>query len=978
MSNFASIASWKKLLLGTGLAVAINVALSIAHPPAAQAYYTTAQIQSWLQHGVTTAYNADSYCRSNFQNNINRGLSLREAINQGGSYIDDSWLSLRGRPNVTNPVDIEAGATSLPLQINTYSFICAPLVHPTFSGSGWSIANQILNDSSRWVAPNDARDRAPNNVGYSGMLPARTGSSMSVMSATVISGGGSITSVNPTTSAVYRDDWSRYWFGNNINLDYTSSPILSSKTITVQIRYKSIARYGSGTYQCINSSSQIVNVGSFWDYGVCETYTRNMTLSLNVPNGWNVNGQSYAYKDGITYKNYNNSQPDSYGATAHASEQPTVLSGELARFTSTLRNNRLGQRPRINANIHLSVENAFFPSYQAVQNCVNGDWNSCGTDNFTAVARGTAAGGGSSIAGQCPGVKYNSSAGITIAPDGLVTYDQSDNCTGMRVPSNGSRIGWYVCQRVSWFWRSTVDSTWGHATPACFMVKSTFDLVPQIGESFSTATGTVAPGTDIDAPSVIINGGGIVSGIDTNWGTYDFTIPRSIMSTFTEAQISSLFSAVFNKTSSGGVRYAEVDYNGAVATVCDWMRTQPELADKTQNCIPIAAQIVRIANPGSLVVNSDKLSTASAQVGDLVCRTLSIQHFNWDTRKSDNNARRIAYPRCYRIAKTPSVQIWGNDVRVGSNSGTVVGLPATEYTKSSILTAVNTITNATTDISYGSWGEYAMATPLQGVIQSSSAGGLSGYGSGKAPVSTQSAADRNRLSFANSGPGLGGSVYGRWGRISSQPNLGAQFTSNVQAHAGNFALGGLVSGTYQTSAAVTKISGEVGAGRSIIVKSSGTVIIDGDIRYANSSYSKPSDITQLVIIAQNVIIRDNVSHVDAWLVATANTSNTSGGVISTCETSDSPVLTDHYTDGLNASICNGALRINGPVLARELQLRRTFGAEPLPGDPTGSGYSRSAETISARADAYIWAANYLATANGNIATDYTVELPPRY
>lgn len=156
------------------------------------------------------------------------------------------------------------------------------------------------------------------------------------------------------------------------------------------------------------------------------------------------------------------------------------------------------------------------------------------------------------------------------------------------------------------------------------------------------------------------------------------------------------------------------------------------------------------------------------------------------------------------------------------------------------------------------------------------------------------------------------------------------------------------------------------------------MIIDGDIKYADHAQSNPSEIAQLVIVAKNIIIKDNVSRVDAWLVATPDSGNTRDGIVSTCETRDTPVLTDKYTNDLNANTCNNELHINGPVLARELQLRRTFGAEPAAGDTTGIGYGRSAETINMRAEAYIWAANYIANTTGNIATDYTIELPPRY
>ena len=701
--------------------------------------------------------------------------------------------------------------------------------------------------------------------------------------------------------------------------------------------------------------------------GSCYPQGLRVWIKRKKPLGYDIDGQSYAVSGSTTYKNYNNSQPDGLnGAVNHGSGEPTVKPGELARFSSTLKNIPLAGYDRKNADMWVEVQNSYFPTYQDVAHYAAASWNSFGHDTTTVISRNRPLANT-----QCMDSGHREARGIILAPDSTHQFSHTDDCTAARVPSDGSKIGWYVCQKTWWYYANSINIAWTNTTPACFVVKSTFNLIPKIGDG-STSIGSIGQGEEVDAPSIIQNEGGILRNTPVDWSTYDFKVPKeAVQAAGGENAFSTLIATVFNKVSGGSLHYAEVNY-GTIAHACDWMQHHPTLHDYATACTTLANAVVSELQNGSNQVNNAKLGTSGAQVGDLICRIMTIRHYNWETHDSSDTNHRISYPKCYRIAKKPSVQVWGNDIRVGSNSSVVTGLPVEQYKKSSIITTVGTVISGATDLSYGGWGEYGMVTPIQGTIQSASGGGLSGYGTGHAAPSGVSASDRNKLSFANV------REYGKWGAIQAQPNIGNQFTSNVHTHSGNVALSNFATGTYTVTSPTTKISGEVGAGRSVIIKSKGTVVIDGDVTYAQSSHHKPSDITQLVIVAKNIIIKDTVSRVDAWLIATPNPANTQGGIVSTCETEDKPNLTDGYTNGLSASVCNKELHINGPILARELQLRRTFGAEPTPGDTTGTGYGRAAETINMRADAYLWAANYISNTTGNIATDHTIELPPRY
>jgi len=109
-----------------------------------------------------------------------------------------------------------------------------------------------------------------------------------------------------------------------------------------------------------------------------------------------------------------------------------------------------------------------------------------------------------------------------------------------------------------------------------------------------------------------------------------------------------------------------------------------------------------------------------------------------------------------------------------------------------------------------------------------------------------------------------------------------------------------------------------------------------------------------------------VSRVDAWLVASGTGQH---GRLNTCRISSADETT--LGAGLNATVCNTKLTVNGPVVANHLLLRRTAGAGP------GNAAGDPAEVFNLRPDAYMWA-SYRASLSGQLKTVNTIELPPRY
>ena len=311
-------------------------------------------------------------------------------------------------------------------------------------------------------------------------------------------------------------------------------------------------------------------------------------------------------------------------------------------------------------------------------------------------------------------------------------------------------------------------------------------------------------------------------------------------------------------------------------------------------------------------------------VGTRVCYELSVAPYSNTT--GNNSATAEA---CIIIGKKPKVQIWGGDLFSGGKIQT-----STSFIRSN---------------TFGSWIEYGVFAVDK----------ISGFGSGSAYANnmTGNFCDASKLSFANvlkNSPSCSGTdSVGNYTRSSSLPDVAASFPSSAGTHMLNGS-----NGAYNPSAGGPITGGAMGIGQWAVINATGkgTVQITGNINYTAANISSVSDIPQVVIIADNIEISGNVTNIDAWLIA-------KNGYINTC----SDVAFDA---NLSSEICNNPLRINGPVIAKNLYLRRTAGSRPgATGEP--------AEIFNLRADAYLWAATH-AKNNNVIQTVYSAEMPPRF
>jgi hypothetical protein len=334
-------------------------------------------------------------------------------------------------------------------------------------------------------------------------------------------------------------------------------------------------------------------------------------------------------------------------------------------------------------------------------------------------------------------------------------------------------------------------------------------------------------------------------------------------------------------------------------------------------------------------------SVSGIEVGDLpvgtrICFALSVQ-----PRSSSSGQWAHSEPVCTVVGKKPKVQIWGNDLGVRGEIETS--------------TTIKNV-NGTTSI-FGSWVEYGVFA----------VGDVDGFGSGTG-LNNQTVLEQpawSKFTFANV-DNNGNPAFGNYtGESNFRPlaNIAGYFRSlpnaspignSVDVDNVTFATGEPAQVRTTNAANLTITGGELPKGRSAVIVASGTVTITGNITYTDEVLNRVNDIPQVVIIARDILIQDNVSRIDAWLVAD-NTINTCANV----------------TGRLTSEKCNTLLEVNGPVVTNRLLLNRTAGSG------AGDESDDPAERFNLRPDAFLWG-RLQASGSSKAQTVYTVELPPRF
>jgi hypothetical protein len=333
--------------------------------------------------------------------------------------------------------------------------------------------------------------------------------------------------------------------------------------------------------------------------------------------------------------------------------------------------------------------------------------------------------------------------------------------------------------------------------------------------------------------------------------------------------------------------------------------------------------------------------------GTKICYAFSVDNFASDSTQWAHSKIDFIH-NCIIVMKKPKVQVHGGDLSVGKQFGSVSSL------KSSFIQTSQSVKKiGSNNVKFGSWVEYGIFAPGTVVGMSS--------GSAFAGIDFSSASDKcsySKLTFTNAGSGTcnGGTSLGAFNPKTPLPDIESSFRTTLATPSIDSGSLDARSGLYRADSNITIGASNISKGRWIVINAPDrTVTINGDIRYTGDTLRKTSDIPQVVIIARDINITQDVTNIDAWLIAK--------GDLNTCSSVGK-------TSNLTINVCNKLLTINGPAVANKLYLRRTAGSG------TGNSSGDPAEIINLRPDAYLWAYHQALT-RGQVHTVYSQELPPR-
>lgn len=373
----------------------------------------------------------------------------------------------------------------------------------------------------------------------------------------------------------------------------------------------------------------------------------------------------------------------------------------------------------------------------------------------------------------------------------------------------------------------------------------------------------------------------------------------------------------------------------------------------------------RMFSSGATSLDNDAVVATNVQLGDdwsvgtKACYMLMLK----EPTQSQPPVNRYSRAVCLIVGNRPLVQVHGGDLKVGRHFLSDTNLDASPAVNScdlSSLASVKTsLVRKASGKTYGSWAEYAVFAPGRVEGLASQAGLEGGYEAGFSDAQTF----WNRLTLANTDNQFGCFTPSLTG-MGTIPNMRDALVTGKRAvrnlTTGTFDLNGtdIVSGLYVKETGNLNIeSSTLQKNKSVIIYVlDGSITISGNLLYSNGPYSDINEIPQLILMAKRIIIREAVTQVSAWLI--------------TDEKSDGTVLTCDKSPPLTINDCDNQLTIDGPIMARYIDLRRTASGE-------GGSAGDPAEILNLPADAYLW----LQVAGSNSAraqTSFTTELPPYY
>ena len=480
-----------------------------------------------------------------------------------------------------------------------------------------------------------------------------------------------------------------------------------------------------------------------------------------------------------------------------------------------------------------------------------------------------------------------------------------------------SNVGQTFCQRA-YVVRTTSGGSEGRAPYACAYVPFIYELQPCMsGGAGSDCGGVDIPqerGTTVTATPKVRKPSG-TNTKNTQWKVTSWTVPAARETTLTP-------SSHIDNTNSDPCAV----YNGAFGVT------------QAQSGCTVAHNGNQNFNAADTTLSSAITNftvPSNADIGSRFCFALSVNPYSFAfgeseaTQNAKANSWRHGAPLCILVVKKPKMQVWGGGVYSGDK--------------------ITTSQSSVGSVLFGSWVEY----------EAISGGKITGFRS-------EASNNTNRLTLANDvSSDLGG--YGAWSSRGINDTIGAiqaRYPWTIVSTANHCS----VNGTTRVKTCATSAN-QTPSALAYADNADTIVIVSEKNAFIHGNIIKPSVMgptgkpRQTIIIADNVYIHQNVTRVDAWIIAK--------NAVYTCATGNSASMTAS-TAIANQNTCGNKLEINGPVMAGRLNQYRTFG-----GDDIMMSNETPAETYRFRADTYLWAADQ-AKRDGGIMTTYTKELPVRF
>lgn len=415
---------------------------------------------------------------------------------------------------------------------------------------------------------------------------------------------------------------------------------------------------------------------------------------------------------------------------------------------------------------------------------------------------------------------------------------------------------------------------------------------------------------------------------------------------------------------------------------CTFWRTQYnwQLREAAGGCTPVSS--VDKTFPGGTIDAGESSVNGSASmavpdwIGDKYCNSFGYKWgYYYGIKNSkinsgawswqfDNQTYWVHYnAACRTIAKKPSVAFWNGGLFAGAGNVAT----STSTRRQNPFVGILASTMPTTQ--YGSWAEY-LANVNGSVGGNSLAGMIPGLGGVSGLFSSGAAYAWDGSTSSNA--------------LSNSPLTIQNVNSSVLGYSGvstNSAVMDRLEAYFKKAATSTQgyLSEMKNIGDSRIYYVNGNVEITGNIELSTASKSSIYQLPQVVIFATGDInISENVTQIDAWLISKQK--------VDTCYNKFSVGLTQARVNGnpvYTDNNCQEKLNINGPVFAKTITTKRSFGSDGTSNndtDPLNTSNPRAvpAEVFNLSAESYLWAYAQAGRYSSSYTEAYSRELPPRY